>query len=71
MPQGLGAGLAGTRHPFANSPFANAQRFGDLVLRPVFLFEVPGLEPPSFFPGRGNTVHAPEYRTQSLPSFSY
>jgi hypothetical protein len=61
--QGLGASLTGTRHPLADRPFADAEGFGDLALRPALLFELPSLEASGFFPGRSSTVHASEYST--------
>jgi hypothetical protein len=48
--ESLQPALAGTCHPLADSPFANAQGFCNLALRPALLFEVPGLEPSGFFP---------------------
>ena len=50
LPEGLRAPLAGTRDPLADSPFADAQGFGDLALGPVLLHEVPALKPSGFLP---------------------
>jgi hypothetical protein len=57
VPQGRGTGFAGTSHPLADGPFADAERFGNLLLGPALLLEVPGLEPSSFFPVGRCTVH--------------
>jgi hypothetical protein len=56
--QGLGASLAGTRHPLTDSAFADTERFGDLALGPALLLEAPGLEPSGFFPVGRCRVHA-------------
>jgi hypothetical protein len=50
MPQRLWAAIAATFHPLAHGRLADAQRRGNLALRPALLLEVPGLEPPRFFP---------------------
>ena len=49
-PQRLWAAIAATFHPLAHSRLTDAQRRGNLALRPALLLEVPGLEPSRFFP---------------------
>jgi hypothetical protein len=53
MPEGLQTAMAGPRHPLADGALADAEGFGDLVLRPALLLELPGLQPPGCFPIRG------------------
>ena len=53
MPEGLQTAIAGTCHPLADGSLADAYGFGDLALRPALVLELPGLEPPGFFPIRG------------------
>ena len=50
VPEGLRTSLAGTFHPLADRPCADAQGCGDLALGPALLQEVPSLEPSGFFP---------------------
>jgi hypothetical protein len=50
MAQSPWAAFAGAPHPLADRGCADAQGLGNLALRPAFLFEVPSLEPSSFFP---------------------
>jgi hypothetical protein len=64
--QGIGAFLAGALHPLTDGAFADAERFGDLVLGPTLLLEAPGLESSGFFPVGRCRVHAWEYTTKSL-----
>ncbi len=53
MPEGLQTAMAGPRHPWADGALADAEGFGDLALRPALVLELPGLQPPGFFPMRG------------------
>jgi hypothetical protein len=48
--QRLRTSRAGTCHPLADRPFADAQGFGDLALGPAPLLELPGLAAAAFFP---------------------
>jgi hypothetical protein len=50
VPEGFRSLLAGTRHPWADSPFADGQGGGGLPLGPALLQEVPGLESSGFLP---------------------
>jgi hypothetical protein len=50
VPEGIGAPVESAGHPSPDSPFADAQRLGDLALRPALLLEMPGLESLGFFP---------------------
>jgi hypothetical protein len=45
--------LAGTFQPLADGPLADAQRLGDLTLRPAFLVEGPRLKTSCFLPVLG------------------
>jgi hypothetical protein len=53
MAQGLQTAMAGPRHPVADGALADAEGFGDLARRPALVLELPGLQPPGFFPMRG------------------
>jgi hypothetical protein len=66
MPQRVWASLAGTFHPLAHGCRADAQRLGNLALRPAFLLEAPGLESSSFFPVLGYGLHTWQC-TKSVP----
>jgi hypothetical protein len=57
MPQCLWAAIAATCHPLAHGRLADAQRLGNLALRPALLLEVPSLEPSSFFPVLRRGLH--------------
>jgi hypothetical protein len=61
--QGVGALLAGARHPLTDRACADAERCGDLALGPAPLLEPPGLEPSGFFPDGRCRVHAWESTT--------
>jgi hypothetical protein len=61
-----GADVAGPCHPLTGGPLADPQGFGNLALRPAPLFEVPGLEAPSFFPVVRWMVHAWQSTTGPL-----
>jgi hypothetical protein len=43
MSERFHAAVAGTSHPLAHGPFADAERFGNLTLGPPLLFEPPGM----------------------------
>jgi hypothetical protein len=58
VPQRLRAALSGACHPLADGSLADAERLGDLAPGPPLLLEVPGLQPPGFFPVVGCRVHA-------------
>jgi hypothetical protein len=61
--QGLGAARAGTLHPLADGPLADAEGVGDPALGPAPLLELPSLAPPDFFPIVGYRVHAWQFTT--------
>jgi hypothetical protein len=61
--QGLGATRAGTRHPWADGPLADAEGVGDLALGPAPLLELLSLATPDFFPMVGCRVHAGQSTT--------
>jgi hypothetical protein len=65
MPQYVGAGCAGTRPPWADGAFADAERLGHLALGPALLLEAPGLQPSSFFPVGRYPVHTWKSITKS------
>jgi len=48
--EGLRAVLSSPFQPLADGGSADPQRLGDLMLRPAFLQELPGLHAPRFFP---------------------
>jgi hypothetical protein len=58
MPECLGTTHPGSFHPLADGSFADTQCLGDSALRPAPLLELPGLQPPGFFPILGCRVHA-------------
>ena len=64
--QRLWAALAATLYPLAHGRLADAQRLGNLALRPALLLEMPSLEPSSFFPVLGCGLH-PYQCTSSVP----
>jgi hypothetical protein len=43
MDKGLGASLASSCQPWADGSFGDAQRLGNLALRPAVVLELPGL----------------------------
>jgi hypothetical protein len=53
VPEGFRSLLAGTRHPLADSPLADAEGCGDLPLGPALLQKVPGLQSSGFLPISG------------------
>jgi hypothetical protein len=63
--------VAGAFYPLTDGSFADAEGFGDLVLGPALLFEAPGIEPSSFSPIVGCTVHAWAYSTDSSRALDY
>jgi hypothetical protein len=70
VPEGLRSLLAGTRHPLADSPFADAEACGDLPLGPALLQKVPGLKSSDFFQSLGaEFIH--RNVAQRLRNFSY
>ncbi len=71
MPKRLGTPLAGPRHPLTDGPLADPQRLGNLALGPALLLEVPGLEPPGFFPVVRYGFHAWQSTTESLKTLVF
>ena len=66
MPQRVWAPVAGPCHPLADGRLADAQRLGNLALRPALLFEMPSLQPSRFFPVLRCGLH-PWQCTRSVP----
>jgi hypothetical protein len=54
---------AGPRHPWADSPVADAEGGGDLPLGPALLEMVPGLNSSALLPSFGYGVHPEEWST--------
>jgi hypothetical protein len=63
VPEGFRSLLAGTRHPLADRPFADAEGCGDLPLGPALLQKVPGVKSSDFLPIFGCGVHPWECST--------